>query len=253
MNEPPDTQPPTRNGAPVGRFYFRQLLSGRDFGELGDEVAKQMRNFVYLLGDRNTGDALVIDPAYDPASIVDVAAADGMRISGVLVTHHHPDHVGGDLFGHSISGLPELLEIVSVPVHVHSKEAGFVCSITGLDRSSLVCHSGGDLVSVGGFSVELIHTPGHTPGSQCFLVKNRLLAGDTLFLEGCGRTDFPGGDAEEMYASLTQRLAKVPGSAVLFPGHDYSLRPSAPMDEVRRLNSVFVPRSPREWLAAFGR
>ncbi len=253
MNEPPDGSAHRRSQPPESRFYFRQLLSGRDFGSSDDRLALQMQNFVYLLGDRDTTDALVIDPAYDPRSIVDAAAADGMRISGVLVTHHHPDHVGGDLFGHPISGLAELLEIVSVPVHVQSAEAVFVSALTGVDRGSFICHSSGDVVSVGGFSVELIHTPGHTPGSQCFLVENRLLAGDTLFLEGCGRTDFPGGDAEEMYASLTQRLAKVPDGALLFPGHDYSSRPYASMEEVRNSNSVFVPRSSREWLAMFGR
>ena len=86
---------------------------------------------------------------------------------------------------------------------------------------------------VGDIPIELIHTPGHTPGSQCFLVDGRLVAGDTLFLEGCGRTDLPGGDPEALYESLTQRLAKVPDDAVLFPGHLYSPEPSATMGETR--------------------
>ena len=102
---------------------------------------------------------------------------------------------------------------------------------------------------VGEIPIELIHTPGHTPGSQCFLVDNRLVAGDTLFLEGCGRTDLPGGDAGLLYESLTQRLAKVPDDAILFPGHLYSPEPSAPMEEVRRFNMVFQPPDKDTFLA----
>ncbi|WP_131816250.1 MBL fold metallo-hydrolase, partial [Mycolicibacterium porcinum] len=80
------------------RLYFRQLLSGRDYAA-GDPIAQQMRNFSYLIGDRETGDAVVVDPAYAANDLVDVIENDGMRLSGVLVTHHHPDHVGGTMAG----------------------------------------------------------------------------------------------------------------------------------------------------------
>ena len=100
--------------------------------------------------------------------------------------------------------------------------------------------------------MELIHTPGHTPGSQCFLVDGRLVAGDTLFLEGCGRTDFPGSDPLAMYESIHTRLARVPDDAILFPGHLYSQDPSQSMGDTRRWNYVFRPRSPEEWMAMFG-
>ncbi len=250
---PAEHAPPQASGGAEPQLYFRQLLSGRDFGLGDDAVAGQMRNFVYLVGDQATGEAMVVDPAYDPPALVEVAEEDGMRIVGVLVTHHHPDHVGGDLFGYCIRGVAELLEIVSVPVHCQITEADFVRHVAGVGKSDLITHSGSGEVAVGAFSIEMIHTPGHTPGSQCFLVQNRLLAGDTLFLEGCGRTDFPGGDAGEMYLSLTQRLAKVPDSADLFPGHDYSNRPSASLGETRRLNYVFSPRTAMEWMSLFGR
>ena len=98
----------------------------------------------------------------------------------------------------------------------------------------------------------MIHTPGHTPGSQCFLVDGRLVAGDTLFLEGCGRTDFPGSDPLAMYESIHTRLARVPDEAILFPGHLYSQDPSQSMGETRRWNYVFRPRSAEEWMAMFG-
>jgi glyoxylase-like metal-dependent hydrolase (beta-lactamase superfamily II) len=107
-------------------------------------------------------------------------------------------------------------------------------------------------VTVGSVPVELIHTPGHTPGSQCFLVAGRLIAGDTLFLQGCGRTDLPGGDPAEMYRSLTQRLAKIPDDTVLFPGHAYAPEASAPLGQTRRKNPIFKPRTEAEWLRIFG-
>jgi glyoxylase-like metal-dependent hydrolase (beta-lactamase superfamily II) len=105
---------------------------------------------------------------------------------------------------------------------------------------------------VGEIPIELIHTPGHTPGSQCFYVDGKLVAGDTLFLEGCGRLDLPGGDPVAMYESLTQKLAKVPDDAVLYPGHLYSEKPSATMSETRARNVVFRPKSLDQWLTMFG-
>jgi glyoxylase-like metal-dependent hydrolase (beta-lactamase superfamily II) len=108
-------------------------------------------------------------------------------------------------------------------------------------------------VSVGAVDVTLIHTPGHTSGSQCLLVEGRLISGDTLFLDGCGRTDLPGSDPEEMYRTLTQRLSGVSDDTVLYPGHLYSADPSSPMGDVRRHNRVLVPASAEQWLAMFAR
>lgn len=232
-------------------MYFRQLLAGVDFAE-SDVLAQQMVNFSYLIGDRSTGECLVVDPAYSVAELNSIAASDGMTLTGVLVTHYHPDHCGGDMMGMSIEGVNELLEEVQVPVHVQADEAEYVLKVTDLDASDLVQHSSGDVVRVGEVDVELLHTPGHTPGSQCFFIDGRLIAGDTLFLQGCGRTDLPGGDPEALYESLTQRLAKVPDSAVLFPGHLYSPKPSDSMAEVRTSNMVFKPRSAEEWMRVFG-
>jgi len=232
-------------------LYFRQLLSGRDFAR-SDPVARQMVNFAYAIGDRASGEALLVDPAYAVSDLLDVLAADGMRCVGVLATHYHPDHVGGDLAGWSIEGAAALLEQVQVPVHVNTDEVSWMTRTSGLGEDDLVAHESGSVVAVGNVSVELVHTPGHTPGSQCFLVRNRLVSGDTLFLEGCGRTDLPGSDPRAMYESLTTRLARVPDDAVVFPGHQYSTAPSMPLGENRSTNFVFRPRSAEEWLAIFG-
>ena len=236
---------------PEDRLYFRQLLAGRDFATT-DPLARQMVNFVYLVGDRETGEAVVIDPAYDIDGLLGLLADDDMRLVGALATHYHPDHVGGDMMGYSIQGVASLLERTSVPVHVQADEAVWVQRVTGAAETDLVEHASGDVVHVGEIPIELIHTPGHTPGSQCFLVDNRLVAGDTLFLEGCGRTDLPGGDPGALYESLTQKLAKVPDDATLFPGHLYSQEPSASMAETRAHNFVFRPRTQREFLMLMG-
>ncbi len=246
-----DVQLPSGAKGEHHRLYFRQLLTGRDIAR-HDPVAAQMVNFVYLLGDRDTGEAVVVDPAYDVKGILDVLAEDGMELKGALATHYHPDHVGGDMMGYRISGVRELVTLDPVPIHVQADEAPWMQRTTELSAHDLVQHRSGDRIMVGQIPIELIHTPGHTPGSQCFLVDNRLVAGDTLFLEGCGRTDLPGGDPAALYESLTQRLAKVPDDAVLFPGHLYSADPSASMGDTRRLNYVFSPRDEREWLAMFG-
>ncbi len=234
------------------RLYFRQLLAGLDLAE-DDRVAQQMVNFVYLVGDRETGEAVAIDAAYDIDGLLAVCEADGMNLVGALATHYHPDHVGGEMMGSGIQGIRELLDRTSVPIHVQADEAPWVQRATGVAADELVTHASGDTVMVGEIPITLIHTPGHTPGSQCFLVEDRLVAGDTLFLDGCGRTDLPGGDPEQLYESLTTRLAQVPDHAVLYPGHLYSEKPSAPMGDVRTRNVVFRPQTAEQWLTMFGR
>ncbi len=233
------------------RLYFRQLLAGRDIA-VDDPLARQMVNLVYLIGDRASGEAVAVDPAYAPGEVVDILEADGMRLIGVLATHYHSDHVGGDLFGRAIRGIAELLEQVEVPVHVHRDEVPWIERSTGVGRDSLVPHESDDVLQVGEIKIRLLHTPGHTPGSQCFLVANRLVAGDTLFLQGCGRTDLPGSDPGAMYDSLVNRLAILPDDTVVYPGHLYSPDGSASLAETKRKNPVLAPRSAEEWLALFG-
>ncbi len=233
------------------RLYFRQLLAGVDFAT-SNPVAAQMMNFCYLIGDRDKGECVVVDPAWDVRGLVDIAQRDDMRIVGALATHYHPDHVGGDLFGHSIEGVAALQEIEAVPIHCNRAEAKGIRVVTGLSESDLRIYDGGDALEVGAVKIELLHTPGHTPGSQCFLVDGRLVSGDTLFVQGCGRVDLPGGDAEEMYRTLSQRLATLPDSTVLYPGHHYGASLTSTMGEQRKENYSFAPRSLEDWLRLMG-
>jgi glyoxylase-like metal-dependent hydrolase (beta-lactamase superfamily II) len=233
-------------------LYFRQLLAGRDFART-NLIAAQMVNFVYLIGDRQTGECLIVDPAWDVNGLIAIAEGDGLKIVGALATHYHPDHVGGGFMGLGIEGVAALLERIGVQVHVHRQEASGLKRITGLSDSDLVRHESGDLLSVGEQRIEFIHTPGHTPGSQCFLVNGeRLVSGDTLFINGCGRVDLPGSDPEKMYESLTQKLAKLPDETVLYPGHDYADRPISTIGEEKQTNYYLRLSNLDQWLKLMG-
>ena len=233
-------------------LYFRQLLAGRQVAR-HHPVAGQMANFMYLIGDVASREALVVDPAWDVASLLDVAAEDGYKVVGALVTHYHPDHVGGDMFGLSIEGVSRLLESHDVPLYVNKHEADGLKKITGVSDGDLKRMEGGDQLAVGEVPIRFLHTPGHTPGSQCFLVGDRLVAGDTLFVQGCGRVDLPGGDPDAMYHSLTRVLAKLPPETVLYPGHHYGPSETSTIgDELRHNHYLQIPTL-EDWRTLMGR
>jgi glyoxylase-like metal-dependent hydrolase (beta-lactamase superfamily II) len=232
------------------RLYFRQLLSGTDFAAQ-DQMAQQMVNFVYLIGDTQTRECIIVDPAYAVHEIAEIVEADDMNLVGALGTHYHPDHVGGKMMGWNIEGISSLLERNEVPIHIQKSEMEWVTKTTGVSSSHLTAHEGGDVVEVGEIAITLLHTPGHTPGSQCFLVDGKLVSGDTLFLEGCGRTDLPGSNPEDMYDSLNM-LATLPNDTIVYPGHRYSDPAFLAMGQVRETNYVFKPTSKEGWLQWFG-
>ena len=233
-------------------FFFRQFLAGRDFA-VGDEVATAMRNFTYAIGDRERGEVVLVDPAYRPAELVAMMGEEALRVVGVVATHYHPDHVGGSLGPDvHIDGVAEMLREMDLPIHVQADEVEWISASTKLAPAAFVAHHDRDVVTVGDVEITLLHTPGHTPGSQCLLVGGDLLSGDTLFIDGCGRTDFPGGDARELYTSLHERLAVIDDETVVYPGHLYSPEGSLSMGEVRARNFVLEPRSAEQWLAMFG-
>ena len=210
-----------------------------------------MQNFVYLVGDPVARECVVVDPAWEIDRIVATAEADGMRLVGALVTHTHQDHVGGSLESWGmpgrIPGVEELLERAPMKVYVHRAEREFLKGY----GSDLVKVDAGDTLQVGVLTVTFVHTPGHTPGSQCFLVDGCLISGDTLFIRSCGRTDLPGSDPAEMYTSLTQRLGALPDETVVLPGHNYGGSQTTIGDE-KRGNPMMRFRSMSEFLTAMG-
>ena len=185
-----------------------------------------MANFVYLLAPPDPQRLAVVDPAWEPDRILAQAAALNRPITDLILTHHHPDHR---------NAVEALLERgVTAKVHVQTAELPW---LRGLGwASDVVAHGPGDTLDLGGEAVTLVHTPGHTPGSQCLLCGEHVLTGDTLFIDGCGRCDLPGGDAETMFHSLARLLTDVPGRVRVLPGHDYAPVADATLDEQRQSN-----------------
>ena len=232
-------------------LYFRQLLAGRQVA-VAHPVAGQMANFMYLIGDPGSRKALVVDPAWDVPSLLEVAQQDDYDVVGALITHYHPDHVGGDLWGVQVEGVNRLLEEHQVPLYVNKHEAEGLKVVTGVSDSDMRKTDDGETLTLGQVEIRFLHTPGHTPGSQCFLLGDRLVAGDTLFVQGCGRVDLPGGDAEQMYYSLTQKLAKLPSQTVLYPGHHYGPSETSTIGNELQDNLYLRVRSLDDWWQLMG-
>ena len=197
-----------------------------------------LQNFVYLVGCLETRETAVVDPGWDVTKILQIAKQDEMRIRQVLVTHTHFDH---------INGVEEIVQATDAQVVVHKKEVGALpvegASVKGLE--------GQDEVSIGRLKLSLLHTPGHTPGSVCFSIADRLIAGDTLFIGGCGRCDLPGGDPETLYDSLS-RLRKLDDRIVFYPGHNYGPEPSAPIGKEKERNPFLSAPSKEAFLQLTG-
>ncbi len=203
-------------------LYIRQML-------LGD-----LENFTYILADKASGAACVIDPAADPATIKAVLEKEKFSLKMILLTHGHYDHVVG-------------VDKYDVPVHLSSAEAVFYLPAA----KHLTRTLDGEKVRLGPFVIEALHTPGHTPGCQCFLVEGNLFTGDTLFMEAVGRTDFPGGDARQLFNSL-QRVKALPDTTVVWPGHNYGSGRSGILGDMKRSNPYLACEDIKEFLSYLG-
>ena len=205
-----------------------------------------MQNFSYLLGSRSTLEVVIVDPAWDIEALLGRVNELGYTLTGALVTHYHPDHIGGSFGSNTVAGLPELLALDPVRIYANKLEAAGVQKVTGITDSDIVQVESGDRLKVGEIEIEFLHTPGHTPGSQCFRVKNTLVSGDTLFINGCGRVDLPGSNKDDMYHSM-EKLKSLPDDTLLFPGHNYGHIPSASMADTKAQNPYLNVKDLDTW------
>ena len=195
-------------------LYVRQLKLG------------PMENFVYLVGAEGARETAIVDPAWDVEAAQEAAEADGRSLTHALVSHHHFDHV---------NGLPQLFALGGIRVFAHRADVPELAPELQREVTPLAA---GDAVEVGSLRVVAMHTPGHTPGSTCWHVGDGLFAGDTVFVNACGRCDLAGGDPEQMFQSL-KRVSELPGGVRLFPGHDYGDVPISSVARERERNPYF--------------
>jgi hydroxyacylglutathione hydrolase len=211
-----------------------------------------MANFVYFIGDKVTRKAAVVDPAWEVDKIIAFAEKEGYTIDKLLITHYHPDHLGGSMMGQNIQGATEIVSRLPVKVYINKEEAEGTRRVTGLSDSDIVKVEAGDVMNVGDIPVKFVHTPGHTPGSQCFLVEGNLISGDTLFVNSCGRVDLPGSNPAAMYHSLNHTLRNLDDSTVVYPGHAYSSESRTTIADQKRHNMYMRFPTLDDFLDAMG-
>ena len=197
-------------------MFFRQIKQHGD-------------NFSYVVADEITKEAAVIDPSFNADAVSRLAKVQGFKVRYVIATHSHGDHTAGN---------EEIKSKYNAKIVVHK--------LAPIGKDNAV--QDGDIFKVGSVVIKVIHTPGHTPDSICLLVDGKLLTGDTLFVGECGRTDLPGGNAEAMFHSLFDRLAKLDDSVEVYPGHDYGSAPSSTIGDEKRTNYTLERRPLEEFI-----
>jgi hydroxyacylglutathione hydrolase len=188
-----------------------------------------MENFAYLIGDENTGHAAVVDPAWDIEKIIKVAQENNLRIIYVINTHSHPDHTSGN---------DELVKATGAKIVAHEASR---------NRKD-ICAKDGEVLRLGSLELKIIHTPGHSPDHMCVLVNGKLMTGDALFVGECGRTDLPGGNSEQMYGSLFNKLMKLADDVEVYPGHNYGPKTHSTIGYEKAHNYVLKPRTAKEFV-----
>lgn len=195
-----------------------------------------MENFQYFLGDTRSKQIAVVDPAWDVDFLCAQAKKQNFKITSIFLTHGHHDH---------INGLEELLAHHDVPAYISKHEAPFYKP----QHKNIVEVEDRQKLKIGGIEFECLLTPGHTPGCQCFRYQNVLITGDTIFIDGCGRCDLPGGNAKQMYASLYSIIMKLPDSTIIYPGHNYGPTSSATLAAQKKTNLYLSCKSLDEFLS----
>lgn len=194
--------------------------------------------FTYLVACPKTREAVLIDPAGEEEGLMARIEAEALKVKYILNTHGHADHVLGNAV---------MKEALSAPVCMHEEDDLFFAGEEVRKQSEKELGlpppepadrrlKDGDVVEVGTLKILVIHTPGHTPGSVCYLVRGNLFTGDTLFVGAAGRTDLSGGSLDRLLDSIEKKLLPLPEDTVIWPGHDYGDTPSSTMGREKEEN-----------------
>jgi len=188
-------------------------------------------NFSYILADEETKEGMVIDPCGNLDIILNSIKEEKIEVKYIVNTHSHADHTQGN---------SKILQATGAKLVCHQLDAPSVNpDITVED---------GDVLKLGDLEVKVIHTPGHTKGSICLLADDALFTGDTLFVGYCGRTDSPGGSSEDLYYSLFDKIARLPGDTKVYPGHNYGKKPVSTIDYEKSHNPYYRCKSKEEFV-----
>ncbi len=186
-----------------------------------------MQNFSYLVGDEATKEAAIVDPGWDIDKLLNAAKKHDFNIKFILITHSHYDHV---------QQVKDVFDATNAVVYVHKKDSDEIKNL-GVEKIKTIDE--GDTISIGKIKAKVLHTPGHTPGSVCYLIGNKLITGDTLFVGNIGRTDLPGGNPRVMSETL-RKLKKLDENIGIWPGHDYGATKSSTIGREKEQNPHMV-------------
>ncbi|MCX5865722.1 MAG: MBL fold metallo-hydrolase [Deltaproteobacteria bacterium] len=197
-------------------------------------VVGSMSVCCYVVGCEETKKCAIIDPGGNEEKILALCRAEGLSVEAIICTHGHPDHVCGNRVIQQATGAPIVMHAADAEFFVkpeiidYFSRFGFLPS-PPVDRTV----TDGEKIVIGKFILTVLHTPGHTPGGICLYGASHLFTGDTLFVEGVGRTDFPGGDSKQMLAAIKEKILPLPAETVVWPGHGYGGARSTVGDERR--------------------
>lgn len=193
-----------------------------------------MQNFTYVVEDKETGQAIIIDPSWDLVEIELVIKRRNLQVIYIVNTHHHVDHTLGN---------KSMAKSTGAKIVQH-KASDLTCDITVDD---------GDTVEFGNSKLKVLYTPGHSKDGICLVGDGKIFTGDTLFVGSCGRVDLPGGDPAELYHSLFDVLYTLDDGLVVYPGHDYGSLPTSTIGDEKATNPVLQKRTKQEFVSMMSR